>query len=161
MTKQIPGLIIPRLILGFNSWNQARLEYRFRNTKIGADESDRVSRLFSGNYEELQKTFQQFDPKDLWPVEKNALYGLAIKRDLDEIYSSYFFGGPKKDDSFDLNAFLTFPTFIGDFTSQKIAHIETESKERGVVRVKNRLYYPTIAGTVDSLNSKTGLSYRV
>jgi hypothetical protein len=160
MQKQIPGLFIPRLILLWHEREQSKLEEKFRRTRTGADEADRVSRLFRGDYHELSTSFQSIDLNNLWPQERNALYGSAIRGDLDQVYQDYFFGGLAENGSFNVNAFLVNSRLCESFVSQRIAELSSHTNA-GVVHVKNKLFYPIIAGTVEELNSRTGMDYKV
>jgi hypothetical protein len=161
MEKQIPGLFIPRLRLLWNEREQSKLEEKFRRTRTGADEQDRVSILFRGNYHELSTSFQNIDPNNLWPEERNALYGSAIRRDLDQVYpNDYFFQGFAENGSFNVNAFLVNPRLRESFVGQRIAELSSHTNG-GVVHLKNKLFYLTIAGTVEELNSRTGMDYKV
>jgi len=137
----------------------ARTEEKIRKT-IRLEALERLPIVFDGTYDKLLSSILNLDKRDILPEERNALYGKAISNDLNTVYPDFFFGGLNQNGSFDIQAFLSHSGIIKRNLGQKIAQASFSNFGEGIVSVEQKLYFPSIAGTVDTVNRVTGMNYQ-
>jgi len=144
------------LTLRMQDYRSIRLEENMRKER---SDSLRVSNIFTGDYEGLLSSFQHLDLKGIWPEERNTLYGIAITKALNHVNRDFFFGTLDHNGSYNVSGFLNKSGFFGRNFGTRIAQATYSNYGDAVVSVEKKIYFPTIAETVDFLNKTTGMKY--